>query len=290
MPLLDTAPEAGHNAADMEKGKKVRADLHLVLRGLAATAAKAQAMILAGQVWQGERRVGKPGDRVEENAELCIRPLHSGYISRGGHKLAGALDHFGIRPAGKVCLDIGASTGGFTDCLIRRGAALVMALDVGRSQLAAELRRHPRVLLLERTNVRFLRSEELPEPPELVVADLAFISLCAVLPAVAAACRPSASARPGMEALLLVKPQFELPRNCVEKGGIVRDPERHRQAVERVRLCAESLGMETRGWVESCLPGAQGNREFFLYTGDRSPGSGELRSPGLAAGRPSPAG
>jgi len=244
---------------------KERADILLVLRGLAPSLDKAQATILAGQVWSAHQRVEKPGIRLGTDADLRVTPLQPTYVSRGGYKLGGVLDHFTIPVVGENCLDIGASTGGFTDCLLQRGAALVMALDVGRAQLAARLRRHPRVVLLEKMNVRYLQAEDLPEAPDLVIADLAFISLTLVLPSIVSACS-TICAGSGFKTLFLVKPQFEVRRGRVGERGVVSNPQWQEEATEKIRHCAESLGLQTIGTVESAIRGARGNREFFLFS------------------------
>ncbi|MFQ5777286.1 MAG: TlyA family RNA methyltransferase [Terriglobia bacterium] len=236
----------------------VRLDKLVVERGLAPTREKAQALILAGQIQVNGQPASKAGARISTDArlELVGQPLR--YASRGGLKLEGALRDFGLSPAGKVCLDIGASTGGFTDCLLQHGAARVYAVDVGKGQLDWKLRRDPRVVVLEGKNARYLQPEDIGEAVELVTVDVAFISVEKILPA-ARAC-----ARTGATFLVLVKPQFELSRGQVSRGGIVRDPELHRQAVEKVRCAASNLGLEEIAVRESQLPGAEGNREFFL--------------------------
>ena len=236
---------------------KVRLDQRLVDLGLEATRSRARAHILAGQVKLGDRVLDKPGLLIAADAVPALR-ARSPYVSRGGEKLAAALDALELEPAGLRCLDAGASTGGFTDCLLQRGAASVLALDVGYGQLAARLREDARVRVLERTNVRHF---ELPEGEPrfgLVTADLSFISLELVLPSLARL------AKAGGRLLLLVKPQFELERDEVERGGVVRDERKRRQAVERVRRAAVKLGLEPLGEAESALPGPKGNREIFL--------------------------
>jgi 23S rRNA (cytidine1920-2'-O)/16S rRNA (cytidine1409-2'-O)-methyltransferase len=235
---------------------KKRLDLLLVERGLAESRAQAQALVLAGRV----RGYEKAGTQVDEDAELDVEqpPL---YVSRGGEKLAHALDAFAVDPSGRDCLDIGASTGGFTDVLLQRGAARVIALDVGYGQLHDRLRRDARVTVLERTNAREL--QELPFAPELVVADVSFISLRLVLPPALAL------ARPGWEAVVMVKPQFEVGRGEVGKGGVVRDTEVRRRVVRVLAEAALAWGGETAGVVDSGLPGPKGNREVFLHLNHR---------------------
>ena len=231
---------------------KKRLDLVLVQRGLAESRAQAQALVLAGRV----RGYDKPGTQVEEDAELELKEGQR-YVSRGGEKLAHALDLFGVDPAGRDCLDVGASTGGFTDVLLEHGAARVIALDVGHGQLHERLRADPRVTVLERTNVRELRA--LPFTPELVVCDVSFISVRLALPPALAL------ARPGWEAVVLVKPQFEAGRAEVRKGGVVRDPAVRARVVREVAEAALAWGGETAGVVDSGLPGPKGNREVFLH-------------------------
>jgi 23S rRNA (cytidine1920-2'-O)/16S rRNA (cytidine1409-2'-O)-methyltransferase len=228
-----------------------RLDVLLVERGLAETRAQAQALVMAGLV-PGH---AKPGEQVDEAAPLEVERSPP-YVSRGGQKLEHALDVFGIDVAGLDCLDVGASTGGFTDCLLQRGAARVIALDVGRGQLHQKIRDNPRVTVLERVNVR--RLAELPFAPELVTADVSFISLRVALPPALAL------ARPGWRAVALVKPQFEAGRADV-KGGVVRKPEIWRRVLREVS--ADSVGWEAEpvGVADSGLPGPKGNREFFLY-------------------------
>jgi len=230
---------------------KKRVDVLLVERGLAETRSQAQALVLAGLV----RGHDKPGTQVDETVELSVeRPAR--FVSRGGEKLAHALARFGVDPSNRDCLDVGASTGGFTDCLLQLGARRVIALDVGYGQLHPKLRSDPRVTVLERTNARQLR--ELPFPPGLVVCDVSFISVRTVL----AAILPLASR--GWEAVVLVKPQFEAGRSDVRKG-VVRDPEVRRATVKRVAEAATMWGAEVIGVVDSGLPGPKGNRETFLH-------------------------
>jgi 23S rRNA (cytidine1920-2'-O)/16S rRNA (cytidine1409-2'-O)-methyltransferase len=234
---------------------KKRLDVLLVERGLAETRAQAQALVLAGRV----AGYGKPGTAVDESADLVVeRPAP--YVSRGGEKLAHALDVFGVDPAGRRCLDVGASTGGFTDVLLQRGAAAVVALDVGYGQLHPRLRSDPRVTVLERTNVRTLMG--LPFAPDLIVCDVSFISLRKALPA---ALRLAAAA---WEAVVLVKPQFEAGRAEVGRGGVVRDPDVHRRVVREVAEAALAWGAATVGVTDSGLPGPKGNREFFVHLRD----------------------
>jgi 23S rRNA (cytidine1920-2'-O)/16S rRNA (cytidine1409-2'-O)-methyltransferase len=231
---------------------KKRLDVLLVERGLAESRAQAQALVLAGRV----PGYDKPGTQVDDDAELEVEQPPP-YVSRGGEKLAHALDAFGVDPGGRDCLDVGASTGGFTDVLLQRGAARVIALDVGYGQLHERLRRDDRVIVLERVNARQLR--ELPFAPELVVADVSFISLRLALPPALAL------ARAGWEAVVLVKPQFEAGRGEVGRGGVVRDLEVRRRVVREIAAAALEWGGETVGVVDSGLPGPKGNREVFLH-------------------------
>ena len=235
---------------------KKRLDTLLVERGLAESRSQAQALVLAGRV----RGYEKPGQQVDEAAELSVKAPPR-YVSRGGEKLRNALDAFGVEVTGRDAADIGASTGGFTDCLLQAGAARVAAIDVGYGQLHPRLRADPRVVVLERTNARSLR--ELPFAPELVVCDVSFISATKVLPPVLAL------AAPGWEALVLVKPQFEAERAEVGKG-VVRDPEVWRKTVRRVTEAAREWGGATVGVVDSGLPGPKGNREFFIHLVERA--------------------
>ena len=230
---------------------KKRLDVLLVERGLAESRAQAQALVIAGLVPGYE----KPGAQVDEAAELVVEATPR-YVSRGGEKLENALAAFGVDPTGRDCLDVGASTGGFTDCLLQHGAARVIALDVGYGQLHPKLRGDPRVTVLERVNVRYLT--ELPFAPGLVTCDVSFISVRTALPAALAL------AAPGWEALVLVKPQFEAGRAEVRKG-VVRDPAVWKAALLRVSEAAIDWGAETAGVVDSGVPGPKGNREFFLH-------------------------
>jgi 23S rRNA (cytidine1920-2'-O)/16S rRNA (cytidine1409-2'-O)-methyltransferase len=238
--------------------KKTRLDLLLVERGLAESRSKAQAMILAGQVRVAGQRADKPGVAVATDAPVEICGPAQRFASRGGEKLEGALEDFGICVEGKVCLDIGASTGGFTDCLLQHGAARVYAVDVSTNQLAWKLRQNARVIRIEK-NARYLNAEDIPEPAGLATVDVSFISATKILPALAPLLLP------GADVLILVKPQFELGRGQVGRGGIVRDPKLHARAIERVRKAAEAAGFAVQGVRPSRLAGAEGNQEFFLY-------------------------
>ncbi|HYM50178.1 MAG TPA: TlyA family RNA methyltransferase [Candidatus Limnocylindrales bacterium] len=235
---------------------RVRLDQALVLRGLVASRERGQALIQAGLVLVAGVRGSRPDQLVSPDVELAIEGSRT-YVSRGGEKLAAALDAFGFDPAGRVGLDVGASTGGFTDVLLRRGAAGVIALDVGYGQLAWALRQDPRVTVLERVNIREL--EHLPRPADFAVIDVSFISLRLVLPRVAALLDS-----PG-DVIALVKPQFEVGRGQVGKGGIVRRPEQHEAVLQGLRAFATGLGYAVIGECPSPILGARGNREFFLF-------------------------
>jgi 23S rRNA (cytidine1920-2'-O)/16S rRNA (cytidine1409-2'-O)-methyltransferase len=236
----------------------VRIDRLLVERGLVASRERARRLVMTGAVLVGDRPVTKPGTEVPDDAEVRLRGTDSPFVSRGGEKLAGALDAFALDVRDRVALDVGASTGGFTDCLLQRGVRRVIAVDVGYGQLAWKLRQDPRVVVLERTNARRLVAEDLPERPDMAVIDVSFISLATVLPPVAALVKPGATI------VALVKPQFEVGRGRVGKGGVVRDPALREEAVASVRAVAEGLGLTVGGEVESVLPGPKGNREVFL--------------------------
>ena len=238
---------------------KQRLDQLLVERGLAESRAKAQALILAGRIFSGERRLDKPGQTVAAEIELAIRAPGVPYVSRGGIKLEHGLDRFGIDPAGRVALDIGASTGGFTDLLLRRGARKVYAVDVGHGQLDWRLRNDPRVVVLETTNARHLTREHVPEPVDLVVCDVSFISLELAL--------PPALGLAGADATLvaLVKPQFEAGKGQVPRGGVIRDPAVHRRVLLDLWAWALANGLTPHGLTPSPIRGPAGNVEFLLW-------------------------
>jgi len=244
--------------------RRVRLDAELVRRGLAGSRNQAAALIGAGRVSVAGVAAHKPATAVATDAAIVVRPARQGpeYVSRGGHKLAGALDVLageGLTVAGRRCLDAGASTGGFTDVLLRRGAVQVEAVDVGYGQLAWSLRKDDRVLLHERTNIRHLAAATRREPVDLVVADLSFVSLRVVLPALAGLCRPDG------DLLLMVKPQFEVGRERLGKSGVVKDPALRAAAVLDVAAAAMALGWGTRATVPSPLPGPAGNVEYFVW-------------------------
>ena len=248
---------------NLAKPGKARLDVLVVERALAPSRERARALILAGRVLVNEQKIDKPGATVAADSVLRLLGEDQPYVSRGGLKLAGALEHWQIAVAGRACLDVGASTGGFTDCLLQHGAAHVTAVDTGFGQIAMKLRNDPRVRLRERTNARLLEPGSLlasgePEPT-LLVMDVSFISATLLLEPVLAAA-PSLA-----EAVILVKPQFEAGRQHVGKGGIVRDPAAHELAIEKVAECVRSLEWQVVETIPSPITGAEGNREFLLY-------------------------
>lgn len=234
-----------------------RLDQLLVERGLVESREKARVLILAGQVLVNGQKSAKAGNLVgtDSQVELLEKPR---YVGRGGLKLEAALNHFAISPAGRICLDVGSSTGGFTDCLLQRDAARVYAIDVGTGQLDWRLRNHPRVVVREQVNARYLGPEDVPEPVDLAVSDVSFISITMILPAIEKLLAPNA------EMVILVKPQFELEKRQVSKGGIIRDPRLHAEACERVERATRQLGFRT-DLMPSPILGAEGNQEFLLY-------------------------
>ena len=240
------------------KSTRKRLDVSLVERGLAESRQKAQAMILAGEIAVDGKKADKAGANIADSSRIEVHSRLQKYVSRGGFKLEGALKDFQVNPQGRVCLDVGASTGGFTDCLLQIGATRVYAVDVNTDQLAWKLHGDARVIRIKK-NARELAADDLPEHVELVVADVSFISVKKVLPG-AYAC-----AKEGADFLILVKPQFELQREDVGKGGIVRDPKLHESAISSVRTAAEALGLTVLGVSPSHLPGAEGNQEYFLH-------------------------
>ena len=241
------------------RARKERADQALVARGLAPSRTRAQALILAGLVYSGERRIAKAGETVASDQPLEVRGSDHPWVSRGGQKLVHALEHFAIDVTDAVAIDVGASTGGFTDVLLARGAARVYAVDVGHGQLAWRLRQDPRVIVLERTNARYLGAAEVPEPVDLVVCDVSFIGLETVLPA------PLALTRPGARLVALIKPQFEVGKEAVGSGGVVRDPALHEAVCTRIAAWVGALpGWRVEGIVESPITGPKGNREFLI--------------------------
>lgn len=242
------------------KTGKMRLDRLLHQRGLAPSRERAQALILAGRVLVNQQKQEKPGAAVAEDAVIRLLGDEQRYVSRGGLKLERALEHWQIELEGRICADVGASTGGFTDCMLQHGAAAVLAIDTGYGQMAHQLRTDPRVTLLERTNARHLRPDQVVTPVTFLAMDVSFISATLVLPAVVAAMAATLT-----EAVILVKPQFEAGRQNIGKGGIVRDPAAHALSVERVRSAIEGLGAQDIQVADSPILGAEGNREFLLY-------------------------
>ena len=238
---------------------KTRLDVALVERGLAETRAAAQRLVMAGLVFSGDKRLDKAGQGIAADIALEVRGQPHPYVSRGGLKLAKALDHFAIPVEGRIALDVGSSTGGFTDCLLQRGAAKVYAVDVGTNQLAWKLRSDPRVISLEKTNIRAVTRVQVPEPIELIVCDASFIGLRTALPAALAL------AAPGAHLAALIKPQFEVGKGRVGKGGIVREPELHTEVCDTIAAwLADQKGWRVLGVTESPITGAEGNKEFLI--------------------------
>jgi 23S rRNA (cytidine1920-2'-O)/16S rRNA (cytidine1409-2'-O)-methyltransferase len=244
----------------VSRASRTRADLRVVEVGIAPSRERARAFILAGKIFHGEERVEKPGQLLAADAELRLTGRVEPYVSRGGRKLEKALDRFGVSPEGRLCLDAGASTGGFTDCLLQRGAVGVVAVDVGHGQLDWKLQQDPRVTRLDKTNARELTPEQVGQAPTLITADVSFISLTKVLPALVA-CGPEA------ELVVLVKPQFEAGRDKVGRGGVVKDPVVWRDCILSVAGCLSRLGRPVRGVTVSPLLGPAGNHEFLIHAG-----------------------
>ncbi len=243
----------------MTRTPKQRADLLLVATGLAESRARAQALILAGKVFTNDKRVEKAGDLLPEGAALEVRGQDHPWVSRGGIKLAHGLAQFGLNPAGRCCLDLGASTGGFTHVLLHHGAAKVYAVDVGHGQLDWKLRNDPRVVVLEKTNARYLDATTIPEPIGALVCDASFIGLRTILPAPLGLCAP------GAFAVALIKPQFEAGPGQVGKGGVVRDPALHRAICDSIsNWWADLPGWQVLGVTESPITGPEGNKEFLI--------------------------
>src|SRR6476620_6099261 len=238
--------------------KKLRADQLLVARGLAESRSRAQALIMAGAVFSGERKLAKAGEMLAEDAPLEVRGKDHPWVSRGGVKLDHGLSHFGFDVAGAVALDVGSSTGGFTDVPLSRDASRVYAVDVGTNQLAWKLRQDPRVVVLEQTNARYLTREQVPEPVDIIVCDASFIGLAKVLK------MPLKLAKAGAKLVALIKPQFEAGREEVGKGGVVRDPAVHDRVCAEAKDWVESQGWRVLGVVESPITGPEGNVEFLL--------------------------
>ena len=249
---------------------KIRLDKLMLERGLAPTRERAQALVLAGRVLVNEQKIDKPGAGVSADAALRLLGGDLRYVSRGGLKLERALEHWRIELAGRTCVDVGASTGGFTDCMLQHGAARVVAIDTGYGQIAAKLRDDARVRLLEKTNARYLKREDIGEAPDFLAMDVSFISATLVLPAVIKSAQSAAYSAQReqssqLEAVVLVKPQFEVGRALVGKGGIVRDETAQQAAVEKVRAAMAELGFDRLESIESPILGAEGNREFLLH-------------------------
>jgi 23S rRNA (cytidine1920-2'-O)/16S rRNA (cytidine1409-2'-O)-methyltransferase len=240
---------------------KIRIDKLLVERGLVPTRERAQALILAGRVLVHEQKVDKPGHSVSDDAPIRLLGGDLRYVSRGGLKLEAALEYWHIDLRGRFCCDVGASTGGFTDCMLQHGAARVLAIDTGYGQIAQTLRDDPRVTLMERTNARLLNPGDLPSGISFLAVDVSFISATLVLPPVVAALSETSALR----AAVLIKPQFEAGRERIGKGGIVRDPAAHQFAIDRVRACVEEIGGAGIDVIDSPITGAEGNREFLLH-------------------------
>ena len=243
----------------------MRLDKLLLERSLTTSRERAQALILAGKVLVNGQKIEKAGAGVDASADIRLLGEDLKYVSRGGLKLEAALTHWQIALAGKICLDVGTSTGGFTDCLLQGGAARVIAVDTGHGQIDFRLRQDARVRLLEKTNARYLTQEQVGELVDVVVMDVSFISATLVLPAVVAAGFPPPEERRGRQIIVLVKPQFEAGREQVGKGGIVRDPLVQKAAVEKVRHALLALGCTQTDVIESPILGGEGNREFLLY-------------------------
>jgi 23S rRNA (cytidine1920-2'-O)/16S rRNA (cytidine1409-2'-O)-methyltransferase len=238
---------------------KIRLDVALVERGFAETRAAAQRLVMAGLVFSGDRRLDKAGQGIAPDVALEVRGQLHPYVSRGGLKLDKALDHFAIPVAGRIALDVGASTGGFTDCLLQRGAAMVYAVDAGTNQLAWKMRSNPRVVSMEKTNIRDVTRAQIAEPIDLIVCDASFIGLRTALPAALALAARSA------HLVALIKPQFEVGKGRVGKGGIVRDPELHKEVCDTISAwLAEQAGWRVLGVTESPITGAEGNKEFLI--------------------------
>lgn len=241
------------------KKRKERLDKLLVAKGLAPSRERAQAMILAGAVWVNGRPITKAGHTVDEEAQIEVLWNPLPYVSRGGMKLEAALNYFMIDVEGKIALDVGASTGGFTDCLLKKGAQKVYAVDVGRGLLDWKLRNDPRVVVLEGHNIRYLSKAEVPEEVDIATIDVSFISLRLVLPNVINFLKI------GGEILALIKPQFEVGKGEVGKGGVVKDPLKHQKVIREIWEFASSLGLQPKGVMESPLRGPKGNKEFFIH-------------------------
>ncbi len=242
----------------MKSSKKQRLDILLVDRGLAPTRTRAQSLIMEGVVFVDGQKVDKSGTLIKQESNLSIKDSSLKYVGRGGLKLEGALKHFEIDVRDKIALDVGASTGGFTDCLLQSGAARVYALDVGYGQLDWKLRNDERVIVMEKINARHLKCEDIPELVDIIVIDVSFISLTKIIPPVIQILKPSGVL------VALIKPQFEVGKGEVGKGGIVKDEDKHREVVEKITKFADELDLDVRGVIPSPITGAQGNKEFLI--------------------------
>lgn len=254
--------------------KKDRVDIILVERGMVSSRERARALIMAGMVTVEGKRMTKPGVQINVGAQIHLQEGGSAYVSRGGEKMEGALKAFGVDPEGMIVMDVGASTGGFTDCILQKGAKKVYAVDVGYGQLAWKLRKDPRVVNLERRNIRYLPREEVPEEADLIVIDTSFISVEKFLPHLLGFLRR------GGAILGLIKPQFEAGRGEVGKGGVVRDKALHEKVVDRISNFSRGLGLNVIGVAESPLLGPKGNREFFIYLKKESETHGQAEGTG----------
>ncbi|MGJ8678587.1 MAG: TlyA family RNA methyltransferase [Akkermansiaceae bacterium] len=238
---------------------KERADALLVARGLCDSREQAKRLILAGEVMEGTTVVAKPSSKLSSDAKLTVKTRQK-YVGRGGFKIEGALDAFGIDPTGMICLDVGSSTGGFTDCMLQRGAARVHAIDVGTNQLVWKLRSDPRVMVKEQFNARHMKPEDIGEPIDLAVTDVSFISLTKILPPMFATLKDEG------QIICLIKPQFELDREDIGRGGIVKDPALHQRAVDKIHnFVTEGLGYQWIKCIDSPITGTDGNREFLAW-------------------------
>ena len=255
---LSVKPKSAEPAAP-PPGAKMRADLLLVEKGLFRSRTRAQAEIRNGAVFAGEKKIGHPNEMIDVSAALSVKQRFNPYVSRGGLKLAHGLDHFGIDAAGRICLDVGASTGGFTQVLLERGAKKIYAVDVGEGQFHESLRGEDRIVVLEKTDARTLTAAQIHEQPELIVCDVSFISVTVALG------RPLSLAAPGADLVALVKPQFEAGKGHVGKGGIVRDTLTREEVVRRIAVWLGTQGWDVKGSTESPIKGGDGNVEFLLH-------------------------
>lgn len=258
MAPLQPNSKLGHTIS-RERATQERLDKLLVDRGIVQSRERARAMIMAGKVAVDGRRIDKPGTQIDVKARLAVQEEESYYVSRGGEKLEGALSAFAIDPTGMVVMDVGASTGGFTDCVLQKGAEKVYAVDVGYGQLAWKLQKDPRVVNLERRNIRYLRQEEVEEEIDLILIDTSFISIEKFLPHLLEFLKR------GGAILGLIKPQFEVGKGEVGKGGVVRETALHKKVIERISGFSRGLGLRVMGVTESQLLGSKGNKEFFIY-------------------------